>query len=203
MYCKLPGTALGHCTLVANPGDDPRGQCPAGAGANALCSPGGCDGTAPKCRISAAGTACAGVCASGNLPTNYTCDAFGGCTTSTLGTSCPLCKACVVSGTSAGCANQGDGIPCMPAQCNGTNLNHVATCLGGACQMPVVESCLPYKCDIATNTCFKDCCNPTYGYCTSNSAIYEDATRCGSGTCTFTNGITACGVGNNSWWCCN
>jgi hypothetical protein len=200
MYCKLPGTALGHCTMVAA-GDDPRGQCPVGTGGNALCSPGGCEGTAPKCVVAAAGTACAGVCISG-LPTNYTCDAFGSCSISTPGTSCPLCKMCVVTGTSAGCANQLDGSLCMPPQCNGTNLNHATTCLAGACQAPVVESCLPYKCDVATNLCFKDCCNPIYGCCTCTGGPYSDATRCGSGTCAFTSGATTCGP-SGSWWCCN
>ena len=77
--CNLPSKA-GTCAPVPA-GQDPKAKCPAGAAENAVCSPGGCDGTGGgACRKADNTVQCrVGRCLAGIADNPATCQSNGTC----------------------------------------------------------------------------------------------------------------------------
>ena len=184
-YCNSAASP-GKCTVAAQ-GTDPRNQCPAAAGGDQYCTPGGCNG-AGQCQKSPLGTPCAGAC-SGGAPINYTCDSVGKCSISTSGSACSICKNCMTASTSAACVNAPNTIICVGASCDGNHtITNTSYCDGnGSCPQPTYTDCGLYKCITASppscytscGCCYLGCNGPHPEFCVSGS--------CGS-TCSSATG---------------
>jgi hypothetical protein len=155
--CSLvtPGT----CSNVPD-GQDPDGDCPAGAGSNAVCSPGMCNGSG-SCRVANAGTPCAAGCVS-NAPSNTVCDAAGACTQTVTGTTCNAsCQSCTVNGVNASCVNLPNSTPCANGFCSGSVMYGKVYCNNGSCpSQGSTGNCGNYSCFVDGNgdtQCYANC----------------------------------------------
>ncbi len=181
--CSLvtPGT----CTNVPD-GQDPDGDCPAGSGSNAICSPGACNGSG-SCRSANAGTPCAASCASGT-PSNTVCDAAGACTQTVTGTACNSpCQDCVVSANQASCSNHPNGEICAVGYCSGNYKFSKSTCNNGACPSQIaLGGCGTYACYVDGNSdpqCYTNCgCCSIYCLCGSRPQNCASGHSCDTAT---------------------
>jgi hypothetical protein len=149
MSCRIAATR-GKCSLVPV-GQDPRAQCPAAAGADAACKPGGCAGTTPQCRLSPMTTQC-------RAPA---CDA--GTFIGSLATTCNADGTCPAAGT----------VSCDPFRCAATACKTTCT-VNGDCQ---TGACRGGKCATfggAYQTCGAACQN-------ANPLEGTDACACAAG----------------------
>jgi hypothetical protein len=180
--CNQP-QALGTCTIVGTVGADPRSMCPAAAGNDANCKPGGCSGTANSCLTLPAGTACGGSC-NNNTPTRMTCNATGQCSTSVTDAQCAVCKTCVAGTTSAACSgNAPTSTLCAQGYCGNINTAYPpAYCDGaGNCNPQSAQSCGRYTC-YGQGSCYVNCGTCNYCY-PSGSCTGPIDSRCVSGSC--------------------
>ena len=182
--CNQAG-ALGVCTPVPL-GQDPRAMCPAGAGDDKNCTPGGCDGTANNaCTIEPANTACGGSC-SGSVPIDGKCDVIGKCSQNIQSNACPNCQACTAGATSASCAPVPNTTQCAAGFCAGNNAYAAAFCNNGTCPAQTAfTSCGQYTC-FGAGVCHTDC-----GTCGGLCVEEKDCTapinsNCVSGSCAGT-----------------
>jgi hypothetical protein len=127
--CNQSAT-LGTCTAVPA-GQDPKSACPAGAAENAICSPGGCDGTAgSSCKKAATTVNCrAGSCAAGTAVNPALCKSDGTCPAITTTVCSPyVCGATACDTTCSGSA------PCVTGYyCDATSHCHVLKTPGTTC----------------------------------------------------------------------
>ncbi len=185
--CSLvtPGT----CSNVPA-GQDPDVDCPAGAGSNAVCSPGACNG-AGACNQAVAGTACAAACVSG-APSNTVCDAAGACATTVTGTTCnAACQDCTVSGDTSSCVNKGAGTVCANAFCSGATQYGRVFCSNGSCPSQGASgNCGLYACYITGSgdpACYTDCgCCSRFCLCKSIPSHCAPGRSCNTNTSPFT-----------------
>ena len=187
--CNLPATR-GTCTNVPS-GMDPKGICPTGTAENAVCSPGGCEGSGgTACRKAAATAVCrAGTCAAGVAVNPATCQTTGVCPTLTQ-TSCGLyvCGPTSCNTTCSGDADCVSGYYCASNKscqakkaaglgCGASNeCQSGLTCLDGVC-------CTASACPACRN------CGGT-GTCTVVVASADDTTGT---TCSGTRSCNSAG----------
>jgi hypothetical protein len=186
--CNQAST-LGACKSVAA-GQDPRGVCPAGSGANAVCQPGKCNG-ANQCNTAMPGTACTNaMCSGGTATAAGTCDANGNCQVPAGAPCSPyLCGASTCKkpcGTDADCVT---GYYCSAGACLAQKSQGGSPCArDGECQSGLSCSLEGICCNSpCTGAC--QVCNSA-GMCSPTPANSQP--RAGHGTCTGA-GASPCG----------
>jgi hypothetical protein len=181
----------GKCTLVPA-GQDPRNTCPAGAGLDATCRPGGCSGTTTACALAATGTMCrAASCSADTATPAATCNASGSC----AGPIAAPCSPYRCSGNACATSCGVDGDCASGNFCNASNRCEALRNPGASCtlakQCKAGLSCADGVC--CNSTCSRSCeaCNlaGTMGTCT---AIPAGLPRAGHPTCT-NQGQSPCG----------
>lgn len=161
MSCNV-GVNRGTCSPVQQGQPDPQGGCQPGTGADAFCSPGGCNG-AGACTIGAATTVCRAA----------SCDGAANAQTALAYCKGATCPAPVVK-------------PCDPYRCGATACS--GSCAGdGDCSSGYYcssTSCLPKKpgqqpC-VADHECTSGICTPQQGSAGGSSGIPCNAPQCTS-----------------------
>jgi hypothetical protein len=206
--CNLP-SKTGTCTPVPA-GQDPKGICPAGMAENAVCSPGGCDGTGgASCRKADITAECRlGSCVAGIAVNPATCQSNGSCPIISQ-TPCGLytCGAMACNTTCADDTQCVMGYYCASNKsclakktpgtgCAATNECQAGlTCLDGVC-------CMTPSCGSCRNCGSTGTCNITVASADDTTGTTCSGTKsCNSaGSCVLVNG-QSCGVGGSGTAC--
>jgi len=206
--CSLPGKQ-GACTAVPA-GMDPKGVCPAGTAENAVCSPGGCDGSGgTACRKADVSTACRfGSCVAGIAVNPATCQSNGVCPAITQ-TNCGV-YTCGMASCNTACSDDTQCVmgyycatsnrTCQPKKvagvgCVGSNECQAGmTCLDSVC-------CMSSSCPSCRNCGTSGTCSLVVGSAAGTSDT--TGTTCmgtqqcnAAGTCLSVNGQSCGGQGS-------
>jgi hypothetical protein len=186
--CNQAAT-LGACKSVAA-GQDPRGVCPTGAGANGICQPGKCNG-ANQCNAAMPGTTCTNeVCSGGTATGLGMCDANGNCQVPASAPCSPY--VCGASTCKKPCAVDTDcvsGYYCSAGTCLAQKSQGGSPCTrDGECQSGLSCSLEGICCNSPCNGACQVC--NSLGMCAPVPASQQP--RAGHGTCTGA-GTSPCG----------